>query len=277
MLKYGAWPGWISQLATTAALAAEGGFTADTSVLDGKWGYWQMVGSPFFKIDNLLKGLGEVWHVSKGEFKPYPCCRLNHAGIDGICNLIQQHGIKPGDIEEIVVKGDLMLQKPHRMQREIKGPLDIQFANIYIFGLAPYFGQKPSASWGTPEVYGRPEIKAMSEKVKIELHPQTDEIIAAKVKAGQKPGFRKTIVEIKAKGQRFVTEIEGPRGGPDNPLSESELLEKFRDNASYSAIKAEKTEKIIEAILNLEKLGNVRKLGDLLSIDTRNRKKSKIA
>ncbi|MDI7258823.1 MAG: MmgE/PrpD family protein [Thermodesulfobacteriota bacterium] len=266
MLKYGAWPGWISQLATTAALVAEKGFTGDTTVLDGKWGYWQMVGSPFFKVDNLLKGLGEVWHATRGEYKPYPCCRCNHAGIDGICNLMQQHGIKPGDIEEIVVKGDSWLQQPHRMGRELKSPLDIQFANMYIFGLAPYFGLIPSPAWGTSEVYDLPEIKAMSEKVKIELHPQTDEIIAGKVKAGQKPGFRKTIVEIKAKGRKFVTEVEGPRGDPDNPLSESELLEKFRHNASYSFLEKEKAEKIIEAILNLDELDSVKELGKLWSV-----------
>jgi len=266
MLKYGAWPGWISQLATTAALVAEKGFTGDTTVLDGKWGYWQMVGSPFFKVDNLLKGLGEVWHVTRGAFKPYPCCRCNHAGIDGICNLMQQHGIKPGDIEEIVVKGDLWLQQPHRMGRELKSPLDVQFANRYIFALAPYFGLRPSPSWGTLEVYGLSEIKAMSEKVKIELHPQTDEIIAGKVKAGQSPTFGKTIVELTAKGRKFVTEVEGPRGDPDNPLSESELLEKFRHNASYSFLEEEKVEKVIEAILDLDKLDSVRELCRLWSI-----------
>lgn len=272
MLKYGAWTGWISQLATMAVLVAEKGFTGDTTVLDGKWGYWQMVASPFFKVDNLLKGLGEVWHATRGEYKPYPCCRCNHAGIDGICKLMQQHGIKPGDIEEIVVKGDSWLQQPHRMGRELKSPVDIQFANRYIFGLAPYFGLKPSPAWGTAEVYDLPEIKAMAEKVKIELHPQTDEIIAKKVKAGQKPGFRKTIVEIKAKGKKFITEVEGPRGDPDNPLSESELLEKFRHNASYSVIEKDKVEKIIEAILNLDKLDNVRELSRLWSIEHSNRR-----
>lgn len=266
MLKYGAWTGWISQLATVAVLVTEKGFTGDKTILDGKWGYWQIVGSPFFIVDNVLEGLGEVWNVTQGAFKPYPCCQCNHAGIDGICNLMEQHKIKPADIDEIVVKGESWLQQPHRMGRELRNPFDIQFTNIFIFGMAPYFGLKPSPAWGELEVYARPEIKAMAEKVKIDLHPQTDEIIAAKVKAGQKPGFRKTIVEIKAKGRKFVTELEWPRGDTNNPMSETELLEKFRNNASYSSLEKDKIDKIIEAVLKLDELENIRVLGDLLSL-----------
>lgn len=267
MLKFGAWTGWISQLVTTATLVAEKGFTGDTTVLDGKWGFWQMVGSPFFKVDHLLKGLGKVWHAGRVEYKLYPCCRWNHAGIDGICQLMRQNGIKPEEIEEIVIKGDSLLQAPNRMGRELRSAIDIQFTNIFIFGLAPYFGFDPSPAWQTPEVYNLPEIRAMAEKVKIDLHPRSSEIIASKIKAGQKPGFRNAMVEIRARGKKFVIEVEEPRGGPDNPPTESELLEKFKNNVRYSVMKRDKTEPVIETLLRLDKLDNVRELTRLLSID----------
>lgn len=267
MLKFGAWTGWISQLATVAALVAEKGFTGDTTILDGKWGFWQMVGSPFFKVDHLLKGLGEVWHAGRVEYKFYPCCRWNHAGIDGICQLMQQNGIKPEEIEQIVVKGDSLLQAPNRMGRELKSSFDIQFVNAFIFGLAPYFGFKPSPAWQTPEIYNLPEIRAMAEKVKIDLHPRANEIIASKIKAGQKPSFRNTLVEMRARGKIFSVEVEEPRGGPENPPTESELLEKFRNNISFSWLKQDKTEQIIETLLKLDELESVRELTQLLSID----------
>jgi 2-methylcitrate dehydratase PrpD len=267
MVKYGTWTGWISQLATVAALIANKGFTGDTTILDGEWGFWQIVGSSFFKTDNLLKGLGTVWHTRRIEYKLYPCCRCNHAGIDGICSIMQEQRIKPEEIEEIVIKGDSLLQTPNRTGNKIESFLDIQFVNIYIFGLAPYFGLRPSPAWETPEIYNLPEIKEMSKKVKVELHPQTDEILASKVKAGQKPGFRNTIVEIKAKGQRFAIEVPEPRGGPDNPPTESELLEKFRNNAAYSSLKQDRVEQIIELIWRLDEIENVRELSRLLSLD----------
>ena len=44
MCKYNCWTGWLSQLSTTAVLAAEKGFTGDTTIFDGEYGYWQIVG-----------------------------------------------------------------------------------------------------------------------------------------------------------------------------------------------------------------------------------------
>jgi len=179
---------------------------------------------------------------------------------------MQEHAIKPEEIEEIIIKGDSLLQIPLRTGTRLEGALDIQFVNIFMFGLAPYFGSKPGPAWQTPEVYDLPEIKEMAEKVKVELHPQTDEILADKVKAGQKPGFRNVIVEIKAKGKTFETEVPEPRGGPDNPPRESELLEKFRNNASFFGLEPDRTEHIIELILSLEQLDNVTELMESMVI-----------
>ena len=109
----------------------------------------------------------------------------------------------------------------------------------------------------------------MAKKVKVELHPQNDEILASKIKVGQKPGFRGTIVEIKAKGKRFEIEVPEPRGAPDNPPSETELLEKFRNNASFFGLKQDRVDQIIELILKLDELDNVSALTNLLSADDR--------
>ena len=111
--------------------------------------------------------------------------------------------------------------------------------------------------------------KEKEKKVRVELHPQTDEVLARKVKAGQKPGFRSTIVELKTKGKKFEIEVPEPRGAPDNPPSETELLEKFRNNASFFGLEHDRTEQIIELILKLDELDNVRALTNMLAGDDR--------
>ena len=108
----------------------------------------------------------------------------------------------------------------------------------------------------------------MAKKVKIDLHPKTDEIIAENIKAGRKPGFRKAIVELRAKGRTFITEIEAPKGEPGNPLTESDLLVKFRHNATFSSLEQNRVDGIIDATLSLEKLDKVRKLANLWSIES---------
>jgi len=132
MVKYNAWSGWASQLSTVAVLLADKGFTGDPAILDGEWGFWKIVGSPFFKVDKLFMGLGEIWHIGEVWFKPYPTCALTHAGLEGINNILKEHDIKPNDIEEILVKGDPLLLTPNRTGVEVKSFADVQFANAPI-------------------------------------------------------------------------------------------------------------------------------------------------
>ena len=280
MLKYNSWSGWASQLATVASLLANKGFTGDTAILDGELGFWKMIAAPSFKVDTLLGGLGEVWHVADIGYKFYPTCVLNHLGLEGINNLIKKHAINPGDIEEIVVKADSMLITPDRAGVDVRSFADVQFVNSYIFAIGAYYGRDPSPAWQMPAIYDSPEVKALARKVKVELHPKTDAFIIESLKAGGWPHFSDTIVEISAKGKKFSTEVlpaqgtsqlfqfeaTSPRGNRANPNLKSDLIDKFRVNASYSMLSSNKIEQIIEMVDNLEELDDITKLTRLLTI-----------
>lgn len=267
MVKYNAWTGWGAQLATVAALLSEKGFTGDTTILDGEWGYWKIVGSPFFNIDNLLGGLGKVWHITEVHFKPYPICGVNHAGIEGINRIVQEHQIRPEEVEEIVVKADPLLQTPNRRATEIKSFADVQFLNAYIFAIAACYGDKPNPGWLMPLVYNDPRVKILSKKVRVEVHPQAGDLMSNRIKAGKLPVFWDTIVEIMAKGgRRFTVEIPIPKGNPANPMTEKDLVEKFKTNASYSILPSSRVENIIQMVMGLAELDDITRLTRLLTI-----------
>lgn len=266
MCKYNCWTGWISQLATVSVLLAEKGFTGDRTILDGEYGYWQMVGSPYFKVDNLLGGLGEVWHINEVSFKMYPTCAPYHTAIEGISNLIKENQIRLGDIESIVVKGDPILMTPNRMHTEIESFADMQFAVIPNLALAVFYGDKPSPAWQMPGVYNDPRMKTMVPKIQLKLHPRIDEFIAEQAKEGKLPIYMGSIVEITAKGKKFTTEVVSPKGAPDRPVSQDELAEKFRVNASYSMLKRSKVEKLIGLLLSLDEIDDVVELCKMMTI-----------
>jgi len=266
MSKYNAWTGWIAQLATVAAVLAEKGFTGDTTILDGEFGYWKIVGSPFFKVDNLLKGLSQAWHIGEVRFKLYPTCYIYHAAIEGISNLIKEHGIKPEDVEEIVVKGDPLMQTPNRMSLEVKSFADAQFFIKYNFALAAYHGDNPSPAWQMAPTFNDPRIKKLISKVRLEVHPQFDEFVSEAVKTGVVPIMWSALVEIVAKGERFTTEMAAPRGSKDYPATDAELIDKFKINASYSMIKSSEVEEVIEIVNHLEEIDDVSELFTLLTL-----------
>jgi 2-methylcitrate dehydratase PrpD len=262
MVKYNAWTGWVAQLATMAVLLAEKGFTADTTILDGEWGFWKIVGSPFFDVDHLLGGLGNVWHIKEVIFKPYPICGLNHGGIEAINRIMQEHQIKPEEIEEIVIQADPLLQSPNRSATKIESFADMQFSNAYIFALACYYGSKPSPAWLMPNAFGDPRIEALSKRVNVEMHPRTEELMRSKIKAGRMPLFLDTIAEITTRaGRKFTIETTAPKA-----MTEMELLEKFRMNASYSMLPSSRVETIIEMTQGLEAVDDITKLTRLLVV-----------
>ncbi|MFC1986846.1 MmgE/PrpD family protein, partial [Chloroflexota bacterium] len=267
--KYNCWSGWVASLAVMATLAAERGFTGDTTILDGERGFWQICGAPFMKWDMLLGELGKTWHLDTGlVFKPYPTCRGNHTGIEAISNLVQQNRIKPDDIEAIVVKIDPILITPIREGLEVKSFADTQFRNAYIFAIAALHGSEPGPQWQLPSTYNDPKIRALMEKVKVEIHPNTDELASARVKASKSPVFGNIIAEIYAGGRKFTAEVEAPRGDRSRALTEEELKEKFRNNAGYSSLKVSRYEKAIDMILNLEKVDDVCELLKVVNIET---------
>lgn len=266
-LKYGCWNGWVAMLATVAAAASKRGFRGDVTILDGEHGYWQMYGSPFFKEDILLGGLGDVWRLEDVSFKYYPCCNCNQTGIMGISRLVHEHGIRPEDIDEILVYGDPLLQTSIRYPSGIKTNEDAQFCNAYLFAKAACYEGAPGPQWHISNSWNDPKIQNLMPKVKVKIHPKADEILTKKFKDGGLTVFTNSIVKITAKGRTFSVEVPQPKGSRKEPMSMAELEEKFMNNATFSLLKKGRAEEVIDAIWNLEKLEDVNGLTRLLRIE----------
>ena len=261
MTKYNAWSGWLSQLATVAALFAEKGFTGDTSILDGDDGFWRMMGSPSFDVEVLLNDLGKVWDWDTLKVKRYPVCGANHSGVAAITNLIKQHDIKPEEIEEITVIGDPFLMTANRAGDEIAGFQDTQFRSSYIFALACYYGDKPGPEWQLPSTFNDSRIRELMKKVRIAVHPQADEIIGDNLKAIGPTHLKTSAVEIRARGGKWVAEDTSAA-----PMTAEEVEEKFRHNASFSWLRSEKIDQIVETVDKLEQIDYIDLLTELVVV-----------
>jgi len=266
-IKYGCWTGWVAMLGTIATLATQKGLRGDLTILDGQHGYWQMYGSPFFKEDVLLGNLGKVWRLEEVSFKYYPCCGLHHTPIMGVQRLVRENSIKPEDIDEIVVYADAIMDTSTRWPPSVETNEDAQFSNAYLIALGTCYEGTPGPQWQMPSSWDNPKVRQLMPKVKVRLHPRAEELEAEKLKTGGNPVFWNSIIEISAKGEKFTTEVTTPKGMPANPMSVSELEDKFRHNASFSLVNQDKVERIIETIWSLDKLDNVTKLTRLFCIE----------
>lgn len=109
----------------------------------------------------------------------------------------------------------------------------------------------------TDKVVNRPDVQKMIEKVELGVHPDAE---AA--------GYEKmtTIIEIELNdGRKISGRADFGKGSPDNPMSDRELSDKFRDCAAWGQLSKAKTEQVIDLVFGLEKLKSIRELTRLLA------------
>lgn len=66
--------GWGAQAGVTAALLAEMGYTGDTDLFVGDYGFWRYTGKKKgeWSTENVLVGLGKEWSADEMTYKQYP-------------------------------------------------------------------------------------------------------------------------------------------------------------------------------------------------------------
>ena len=77
---------------TLAVMDSMCGFTGNKNLLEAD------------EYRHYLDDLGEKYLVNDLYFKPYPCCRWAHPAIDACLGLINEHKIKPENIESVKIK-----------------------------------------------------------------------------------------------------------------------------------------------------------------------------
>ena len=237
-----------------AALLADAGFTADTAIVEaprgfcdtffgpGKCDYEKMaenIGNPYFLAS---PGLGLKWH---------PCSAPQFLAADAALYLKRKHNIGYEDVAKIEVSIPPLRYARH-YAAEVKTGLRGKFAINYVVAMCLLEGKLELATFTDAKVNQREVQKALS-KVQVIC----DETIP-------EPGpYCPVMVELND-GNRFAYTAKIAKGHPQNPMSEIEVIEKFRSNAS-AAISGQQAEAMIAAVQALETLTNLRQITALLT------------
>jgi 2-methylcitrate dehydratase PrpD len=256
-------PGQLAQTALTAASMGELGHRGDRLILDdAEYGYPKFIGSKRWAKDVITSGLGEEWRFpTELNFKPYPHCRVMHALMDALFEIVKTNDLRPEDVESIHAWGEAWIMEPIWVNRVVEDVRDAQFSMAHGLSVTAH-GFTPGKEWQTPEVVFSPSVLGLMDKITVEPHPDW----AAAVSAN--PSARPSRIEVKAKGATFVAERSYPKGSvspdPSTYFTDDELVEKFRHNAEGVLEPAAITE-AVDAVLNLESVTDVRMVTRLLA------------
>ena len=248
--------GWPSWTGTTAAVLAYHGFVGNNYILDGDNGFWIMAGSDQCDFNKMTAGLGKEYEVLNNiAIKPYSSCRWQHAALDCVKELKQENDLQPEEIKEVSIYSFAWV-KTH----EVYGPADMvdaQFSIPYTVTMA-LLGIHPGPAWYTPENLKNEDILNLSKKVKVETDPDIDKAYFEEDKISAR------VVITTQKGEKFEKYVGTPSGDPRNPISQQEIEDKFKDQASYS-LKPDEVEPIIQKIYEFEDIEDISTLMSLLA------------
>jgi 2-methylcitrate dehydratase PrpD len=238
-----------------SAQLAKAGWTGPEDALMSKFGYYQMFTEGCQRPQFLTDKLGEAYYAD-GTIKPYPCCRITHAAIQGSLELMKKHGFRADDIKEVVL--DLA-----------QGGIDHKCGMPFSVGDFPHAAAAFSYQYTVSAAFIHGSIKpehftekAIRDRRIAEFIPRIEFNAVDDIK------FEKARVNITLNDGRKLTEtVTKVKGDPlDNPASEDDIISKFWTNVEFSGrIAKPKAEELLETLLNLDKLDSVRKLVPLLT------------
>ncbi|WP_250454560.1 MmgE/PrpD family protein [Caballeronia sp. ATUFL_M2_KS44] len=254
--------GALTQSAMTAAHMAELGHRGDLQILDDReFGFARFIGTRRWEPECITAELGAAWRfITEQAYKPYPHCRILHALLDALIEIVETNDIEPHEIESIKAWVEGFVEQPVWLNRDIGHVHDAQFSIAHGLALGAH-RVPPGKAWQDPEfVFGASVMKLM-DRVTHEVHPNYVELLTSH--AASRPAK----IEVRARGRTFAGARRYPKGSPSPEpstcMSNAELVGKFRHNAE-DVFSSARIDDIIERVFNLENLGNVATLMRLL-------------
>jgi 2-methylcitrate dehydratase PrpD len=248
--------GRAAQNGVTAALLAQGGFEADPDGLDGPWGFFQVFGRGA-DSERIVNKLGNPYSIIEPgvSVKPYPCGSLTHPSIDAMRAIVMESDLRPDDIQEVVLYAGNNILNPIRYTTA-ENELQAKFCMPFLLA-AIVISRKAGVQEFTHAFVHSQDVRTLMQRIRTEFDP------AIEAKGYDKMRSR---VEVTLKnGKKIVRDADDRyRGGPENPLSDDELKEKFTD-CSQSIVSDSTREEIVKTVFKLEDLPNIDSLIALLS------------
>ena len=242
----------MSHAGIWAALLAQRGFTGPTSIIEGHDGFVRAIMGGEYDVGKLanLKGKFAIRQTCiKSIIADFSC----HGHLTATLNLAREHRLKPENVASIRITtskrcaehtGDPVKKYP-------KNKETADHSSYYLTAIAIIDGEIGPAQF-TPEKYQDPRVIDLIGKVTLVGDPTLDKARPA------------GISEITMKdGKRYQTRVDHPRGHARNPMTDNEIIQKFKSMASQY-MNGERMEQVIDAVFTLDKLDDVGKLNRLM-------------
>lgn len=222
----------------TAAYAAIAGFIGPKDPLGGNRGLFAVM-SENPKTQPMTDFETVPFEIMRIYRKPYAACRHCHPAIEAVLRIKENSGIQVPDIASIDIDTYKMAVRGHD-HTDIKSVASAKLSTPFSVALAILKNRVNLMDFNDESVKDN-TIHNLMRKVSIHIN---DELTS------WSPQKRAAIVRISTSdGRVFTHEVDYPKGEPENPMTTSEVMEKFESLAVYGGVNDKSIEQSIKDIL----------------------------
>ena len=241
-----------------AALLAEQGYIGTGTVFDGPYGLIKALSfKDQYDYGRITDTLGKKWEMTETSIKVHACCRFSSPVADCALDLYNQ-GVRAKDVKQILAKvGKFsveMLCYPEERKRKPITHVDAQFSLPWAISVAICKNRTGIYEF-RGDVLEDPEVLALAQKVTWELDPAAE--------AMYPKAYPSTLVAELNDGRKLTAHVDYPKGDPENPATEEEIIAKFH-LLTQDFFDQNKREAIISAVDRLDTMADISELADLL-------------
>jgi aconitate decarboxylase len=250
--------GFAARNGLLAAALAAGGYTGIKGVFELPYGgYLSTFGEGHDPDPTQIDAeLGERWETERIAIKPYAAMAGLHAGIDAARAIRDEHGPDLGQVESIELGLSLPAFKHGGWRAE--RPLSVVAAQMnlaYAVAVTLLDGTALGSQF-TPERIDSDDVWELIGRTTVRHEIAYDR--------RRQDGY-KTRLRIRRRDGEVLEAIVGhPRGGPVRPLSNAEVVGKFRD-LTQPVLDPLRGEEIITTVLGIDGLDDIDRLVGLLA------------
>jgi 2-methylcitrate dehydratase PrpD len=225
--------GRASQLGLESALLAKSGFSGPSTVLEGRYGYYNAFSLPP-NMERLLDGIGQRWAVHPLSLKSFATHVTHQPIVQAIQQFKQGCMFDPARVSRVVIKGDKHIMEDRHAVRDPKSIMGAQYSLPFTTAVAL------ARDMSNPLVYDEgalwdPAVRDLATRV--DLVP---------VEGSSSPELLITL-----DGETHTLPAPPCKGSPRNPFTWNDACDKFLRYAA-NAIRKKKLAPIIEAVETLD-------------------------
>lgn len=248
--------GHACQNGVIAALMAQSGVTANPNSIEAKNGFYDtLVGPGHYEAERMAESLGKPFYIEWPGIglKKYPSCYHTHRALDGVFQLLGEHRLDDEDIAEIDVGTSARALRVLAFS-EPATPYQAKYSMPYCIAAAMVDRQ---VSLETFTAHKFKDFRIAEARKKVRLSFPDLPIWPGLADVGPDTEFVGNPITIRTTdGQTYSARVDIPRGDPALPLTDEELLAKFRDCAR-NQLQPENMERSVDLVLGLEKVTDI--------------------